>query len=137
VGDVNGDSKPDIVGKNYDGAKSVDAWVNVADVALGVSVPPPAPFELLGNNPNPFNRHTTIRFRMDAPGNVRLSVYDVNGRLIRNLADGWRDVGQHAVAWDGRTVSGRPARVGLYFCRIEFTGSTASASQTQKLLVMR
>jgi hypothetical protein len=138
LGDVNGDLKPDIVGKNYSSSKKVEVWINTNDFAVGAAESPPAPFELLGNSPNPFTRHTTIQFRMDAPARVLLSVFDVRGRLVSTLVDGWRDVGHHAVAWDGRTASGRQARAGVFFYRLEAGGmSSASTVQTQKLVLMK
>jgi flagellar hook assembly protein FlgD len=75
---------------------------------------------------------------MDAPARVRLSVYDVRGRLVNVLVDGRRDVGHHAVAWDGRTASGRQARAGAHFYRLEVTGaSSTSALQTKKLAITK
>lgn len=62
--------------------------------------------------------HATVRFALSQPGPVRLEVFDVAGRRIATLLDGIRGAGEHEVAWDGATSSGRASR-GLYFARIE------------------
>jgi hypothetical protein len=65
-------------------------------------------------SPNPFNPNTTIHFELSRPGNVRLHIYDVSGRLVKTLTDGMMGSGSHAVAWDGTGRSGRVSS-GVYF----------------------
>lgn len=76
---------------------------------------------LLGNVPNPFNPSTTIRFSVPAgparPYNLR--VYDVQGRLVRELASGEIGGGVHDVRWDGRDARGVPTSSGIYLYRLE------------------
>jgi hypothetical protein len=87
--------------------------------------------------PNPFNPHTTIAF--DVPGEaasahlVRLAIYDVTGRLVRQLVDGAVEPGSHAVVWDGRTLRGGGAASGVYFAQLRVGDFTA----TRKLVMMR
>jgi len=40
---------------------------------------------LIGAAPSPFRSATTIRFRLDAPGNATVDVFDAAGRLVRNV----------------------------------------------------
>jgi endonuclease I len=84
-------------------------------------------FHLSGNAPNPFNPSTTIRFELPHRGNVRLSVYDLSGRLVAVLVDGVLGPGLHDAVWTGRDGHGVPVGSGVYFCRMEaegFTGTT-------------
>lgn len=81
---------------------------------------------LLGVTPNPFNPRTTIRFVLPEGGAVRLSVFDVSGRLVRVLVDEGLAAGRHEVAWDGRDASGRGAAAGCYLTRLEFGGRVES-----------
>jgi hypothetical protein len=136
VGDINGDKKPDIVGKNYNGTKMVECWENtMVQQVVGVGDTPAPSMKLLGNHPNPFGGRTSIEFQLSEPAHVRLSIYDVKGRLIVNLVDSRRDIGLHVADWDGRMISGGPVRAGIYFCRL--TSSASSAIQTRKMVILK
>jgi len=65
----------------------------------------PAQFALLRNFPNPFNASTTIRFQLPEASLVKLDVYDVSGRWVSTLVDGWREAGSHEVAFDGSNLA--------------------------------
>jgi hypothetical protein len=82
----------------------------------------PARTALLPASPSPFSASTTLRFSLRAAGPVELSVFDVQGRVIRTLVDGPREPGEHAVAWDGRDEDGRRASPGLYLVRLRAGG---------------
>jgi hypothetical protein len=88
---------------------------------------------LAQNYPNPFNPQTTIAFSIKARGHVALSVYDVGGRLVRELANEVRAAGAHTVTWDGRDGSGEPAASGVYFYRLTSPGF----SQTRKMVLLK
>lgn len=89
----------------------------------GVSdVPSDAPAlttRLIGAQPNPFNPQTVITFALDREQRVKLSVYDLNGRHVIDLADGVYGAGQHPVRWDGRGADGRAVASGGYLIRLE------------------
>jgi hypothetical protein len=78
---------------------------------------------LQGATPNPFNPRTAIRFDLPKAGAVRLSVFDVAGRLVRTLVDGGLAQGSHEYAWDGRDEAGRAVGSGSYLARLEFGGA--------------
>jgi len=90
-------------------------------------------------SPNPFNPSTTIRFRLDAPATVTLSVYDLSGRLVRRLAGGGiLAAGDHAVPWNGRDGSGRALASGTYFVERRVRGvglAAAGAPLTRNIRV--
>ena len=71
--------------------------------------------------PNPFVRRTSIIFDLAAPTDVRLEILDLQGRVVRTLADGTRPAGRH-----GGVGRPRPQRCsgrrGLYFARIAGPG---------------
>lgn len=70
------------------------------------------------NYPNPFNPTTTIAYTLPASSRVRLSVYDVLGREVRRLVDGFEVEGAKTVAWDARDAVGRALPSGTYFYRM-------------------
>jgi hypothetical protein len=79
---------------------------------------------LAQNRPNPSKGSTDIAFSLPKAEQVRLGVYDVQGRLLRNLAEGNREAGTHKVS-----VSG--LKNGVYFYRLE-AGRT---SLTRRMVV--
>jgi hypothetical protein len=72
--------------------------------------------------PNPFNPQTTVKFDLPESGPVRLSVFDVAGRLVRTLANESMPQGSHEAVWDGRDATGREVGSGSYLARLEFGG---------------
>jgi hypothetical protein len=85
------------------------------------------------NFPNPFNPSTTVGYSVGARGRVRISIYDVSGRLVRTLYDEVREPGAYSIVWDGRNDAGRAVGSGIYFCRME-SGQYAAS---RKLILMR
>jgi hypothetical protein len=74
----------------------------------------PAEFMLCQNYPNPFNPETTIRYHLPTDGLVNLTVYDIAGKLVSEMVDGWRHAGVHEVTFDASDLAS-----GIYFYRIE------------------
>lgn len=62
------------------------------------------------------------------PERVEFGVFDVSGRRVRTLIDGWLGRGEHRMRWDGRTDSGEPVRNGTYVCAGKAGAKTASAA---------
>jgi outer membrane protein assembly factor BamB len=76
---------------------------------------------------NPFSFDTSIRFRVGQSGGVRLSVFDLRGRRVRVLQDGYADAGNHEVGWQGDDEQGRSLPSGVYFLKLESARGIASA----------
>jgi hypothetical protein len=79
----------------------------------------PARIVLEANAPNPFAEATRIRFGLPDPGVASLEIFSVLGQRIATPLDRKPfAAGYHAVVWDGRTASGRPAPAGVYLMRL-------------------
>lgn len=87
---------------------------------------PPAIFVLNQNYPNPFNLGTTVSFSLREPADVELSVYDILGRQVRQLATQPYPAGVHEVFFDGKNDAGAPLPSGMYFCRATAGANTAT-----------
>ena len=88
---------------------------------------------LHGNAPNPFRPSTHIRFDLPQRAPVSLKIFDVSGRLVRELVGQPMDAGRHAVLWDGRDGGGRRVSSGVYFYRFE----TGAFRATKRMVLLK
>jgi hypothetical protein len=88
----------------------------------------PNEFRLVGIYPNPFNPTTTIEFDLPVTTEVSFQVYDVQGRLVRELLNENVTAGSHKVEFNGE---GYPS--GLYFARMQ----TGAQTMTRKMLLIK
>lgn len=79
---------------------------------------------LLPVGPNPSGGDVDVRFALPRSCPARLEIFDVTGRLVRTLADGVREAGQHAIRWNGVDENGRRVPSGVYFARLSAGGRT-------------
>jgi len=82
-------------------------------------------FQLLQNRPNPFNPATTIEYTLATGSLVKLDIYNLRGRLVRELVNARQEPGRYCVLWDGRDGAGRTLASGAYVYRLE-AGSSLS-----------
>jgi hypothetical protein len=64
---------------------------------------------------------------------IQLDLFDVQGRRIRRLVEGWQTGGDQIVAWDGSDDGGHRVAPGIYLYRL----STGTASLSRRLLLVR
>lgn len=88
----------------------------------------PLAFGLEQNSPNPFNPETTIFFTTAGRDHVRLIVYDLLGREVARLVDGFEEAGRHSVRFRADGIAS-----GMYFYRME----SGSFMETKRMIVMR
>ncbi len=86
----------------------------------------PTTHSLRQNTPNPFNPMTEIAYAVPAGGgHVTIEVFDVNGRLVTTLVDGFETEGVRTVTWDGTDANGDAMATGVYFYRMTAGEETA------------
>ena len=112
-----------------DGTVEVIAWEGAEEISGPV---------LAGNRlrkiyPNPFNPSTTIEYSVETPARVSLSVFNVEGRLVKRLVSEHQRSGVYRVNWNGKDSRGNPVSSGIYFCRI----SIGSYDTSRKMILMR
>ena len=98
----------------------------------------PAETELLRNYPNPFNPETWIPYHLAEDANVSLTIYDVNGALVRDIDVGHQiaakyDTRTKAIYWDGRNRFGEQVASGIYF----YSLSAGDFSATRKMVILK
>ncbi len=94
--------------------------------------------ELLQNFPNPFNPETWIPYRLAKDADVNIRIYDISGRLVRNLELGHKSSGIYAsrdkaAYWDGRNDDGEAAASDVYFYSMEADG----VRELRKMVMVR
>ncbi len=76
--------------------------------------------EQINSYPNPFSDQVNINFSIPEDGEVKVDIYDKEGRLITNILWGPLYAGENFARWNGTNTSGVPVKSGLYFARIQF-----------------
>ena len=98
----------------------------------------PKQSRLLANYPNPFNPETWIPFRAAKDGNASVTIYDINGTIIRLLPIGYVLAGNYlgpdkAIYWNGKTDAGEYVSSGTYFYQIKLVDYT----ETRKMIIVK
>lgn len=90
----------------------------------------PIEFKLEAAYPNPFNSQSVIPFSLSSAGDVSLTLFDLNGRLVSTLHDGKLPAGRHSVQFNANEID---LTSGVYYLRLE----SGNLRQTQKLVYLR
>ena len=96
-------------------------------------VPTPDDFALHQNFPNPFNPVTRIKYELIEKSDVSLIIYDVKGRLVKQLINSKKEAGYHSILWHGRNRHGQNAGAGVYFYIIQAN----NFQQVRKMLLLK
>ncbi|MDD9975190.1 MAG: T9SS type A sorting domain-containing protein [Candidatus Poribacteria bacterium] len=133
-------SEPIEIRASVDGLDPVVFTVNPEQVggAPSAQFPQSHVTALLANYPNPFNPETWIPYRLAAAADVTLTIYDINGQVVRQLALGHQAAGMYqtrsrAAYWDGRNAFGEPVASGVYF----YTLTAGNFTATRKMLILK
>lgn len=89
--------------------------------------------KLSGNYPNPFNPVTQIKYSIKEQGLVKLEIYDIRGRKVKELVNETRAAGNHSETWLGRDEKGNSVGSGIYFYKLRVGRYTS----TKKMLLMK
>lgn len=91
----------------------------------------PDRFALSGCAPNPFNPMTTVKYEVpESSGMVNIGIYDISGKMVKQLVHQYKTAGNYSVGWRGKDRSGRSMPTGVYFCRMTAPGYSRSIKLT-------
>jgi hypothetical protein len=114
--------------------------IELGRIALGnlIASVIPSRSELLANFPNPFNPETWIPFKLQAASDTSITIYDVHGRMIRQLELGYIPAGVYqtkakAAYWDGTNNIGERVASGVYFYHLKSSEFSAS----RKMVILK
>jgi hypothetical protein len=93
----------------------------------------PVKFSMYVASPNPATQVVNTGFSISRGAVVKLGVYDVSGRVIKTILNGYVNAGMHKVIWDRTDDLGRRLSSGVYFVRLETDGF----KKNEKVILLR
>ena len=103
-------------------------------VSVQVDKPPDdISFYFNQNYPNPFNSETTISYSLVRDAYVSLTIFDLEGRVIMHLYEGFQRAGGHSIVWGDELRTRRQVSSGVYYARL----TSEKKSRTIKLMLIK
>ena len=139
--DLNGENIQDVVtglGELTDLGLGIDSVGEIGVAAAPAIRTTVEQTQLLANYPNPFNPETWIPYQLANPSDVRITIYDARGTVIRHLDLGHQREGHYtrqsrAAYWDGRNAVGERVASGVYFYQLQ----ADNVSLLRKMIIVK
>mgnify|MGYP006228362371 FL=1 len=93
----------------------------------------PNGYALYQNYPNPFNPVTTLQYDLPENTLVNITVYDMTGKVVRNLVNSQQSTGFKSVRWNASNDNGAPASAGVYLYKIQ----AGDFIDTKKMILLK
>ena len=93
----------------------------------------PNDFNVIQNNPNPFNPVTTLRYKLPRESFVNITIYNMLGNLVNNLVSQKQIAGYKSVQWNATNNKGQPVPAGVYL----YTIQAGEFRQTKKMVLLK
>jgi ligand-binding sensor domain-containing protein len=93
----------------------------------------PKSFEVSPVYPNPFNMSTTIEFQLNTAKQIKISIFDISGRLVNTILNSTLMPGSYEINWNGKNAVGNYIASGVYFATI----SSSNQKSTLKLVLIK
>jgi hypothetical protein len=113
-----------------------DPWGNLAMSVVSHELPLPETFGISSCYPNPFNPITSVQFTTPTTEYVTLNIYDITGRLVKKLVDGYMTAGYHEVTWNGTNSANKQVSSGVYFAKLTSDSNNLNTS-IEKLVLLK
>ena len=102
--------------------------INTFGLARETKLGQPVSYGISKAYPNPFNPVTSLEYTIETDGMVNVAVYDINGRMVAELADGYMSAGTYPVTWDASELSS-----GVYMVHMK----TGDFTTMQKIMLIK
>ena len=106
--------------------------ISLNQLSISESIIPKA-ISLYQNFPNPFNPATNIKYQINKPDNIKLTVYNLKGEVIRNLISKNEKAGFNVISWNGKDNYGAKVSSGTYI----YTIKTPEFSDSKKMILLK
>jgi hypothetical protein len=87
------------------------------------------------NYPNPFISSTSITYQLTSPASIKMSVYDINGKLVDILKEEYQPAGEYTIIWNGSGSGGDPLKTGVYLLVAEVKSNGQFFRQTKEVMI--
>ncbi|MDD5528912.1 MAG: FlgD immunoglobulin-like domain containing protein [bacterium] len=84
-------------------------------------------------SPNPFTSNTNVCYSIEKKEKVQVGIYDIAGKLVKQLVNSEQDAGTHTAYWDGKNDLGNKIGAGIYFCVV----NSGNRKNVSKILAVR
>ena len=119
---------------SYRGNNHRDGYFDISFASTSLSEEiTPSEYVLNDNYPNPFNPITRFSYSLPKNTEVKITIHDINGRIVRTLLNETQDVGNKLITWNARNETGVPVATGIYFYKIE----AGDFRQTKKMVLLK
>ncbi len=115
-------------GDDWNWANSKRVVVRNPSAVINISGEVPGSYSLTQNYPNPFNPSTKIGFSLPKNSEVKLSVFDINGKEVSVIVNGALNSGKYEADWNAVNLSS-----GIYF----YTLKTADFTDTKRMILLK
>jgi hypothetical protein len=112
------------------------AYADTFNVNLGVDedeLPDEMKYILPQNYPNPFNSQTVIYYGLTKDDIVSITIYNVLGQKVRDLFNGYQELGSKRITWDGKNNQNIDLPSGIYFYKIK----TKDFQLTNRMMLLK
>ena len=111
---------------------SITVGIDTKEIAI------PGEYALQQNYPNPFNPSTQIKFSLPISSNIRITIYNLLGEVVRELVNTDMNSGVHTVQWNSDDVSGKKVSSGIYFYELKANGVNGiQFNQVRKMILLK
>ena len=117
------------VGTDLDECEDYDG--QQLDISNAIFVP--KEITLHQNYPNPFNPITSLGYDLPENGFVNITIYDLNGRVIRTLVNSYKTAGYNLIEWNATNGKNEPVSQGIYVYTIQAGG----IRQSKKMVLLK
>ncbi len=137
-GDIDNDGNGDIVfsSGSFASDKPQLFMIEHEEENLATKFPPnnmPVEFKLTQNFPNPFNPTTKIHYSLNKSTNLEMTIFDVKGREVCKLFEGYQNVGEYSLIWNGQDLNQKTVSSGVYFLKMK----TPNNLKVKKMILAR
>ena len=113
-----------------EGVQDTSSCNEVASIeTLGI----PCEFGINKAYPNPFNPHVTVEYTLEKETLVEVRIYDILGKKVQTLVNGFQKAGQNKIRWQGKDDNGNKVSAGIYYLHL----SSDQRHQTIKLIFVK